>query len=372
MSWLAHIVNVSSELSVDKDGIAAAAWVSIAYRHRAMIDIDALITELSSREAGEDLEYDAEFLELFRHATEKEDTQYGDHIYTPEPVEWKVVASLCLKLLERTQDLRVAVCLARAWTERHGLQGLVNGLQVVSFLLHERWETVHPQLASHDQFDPVMRINVLAELAVPGAVPARLGREQLACTNGGEAFSAADLALVATGDESEQRSECQLRLRSLVEPQCSPDLRRSLGLLDQVSALLIGIGQSLDGHTGLYGASPLQGLSQQVSAWLALLKPMVRDIPAPGATTLEEEAAGEQQGGASPVWVSGECHSREHVLKALEAVERYYLHYEPSSPVPVLLNRVQRLATMDFIQIIAELTPSSIEEVRQLAGLKND
>ncbi|MNJ23544.1 hypothetical protein D3C77_179320 [compost metagenome] len=337
-----------------------------------MIEISAFIAELATREAGEDLEYDVDFLELFRQAAEKEDIQYGEHIYAPEPVEWSVVELLCLTLFQRTQDLRVAACLTRAWHERNGLQGLANGLQVVSFLLQERWETVHPQLASHDQFDPIMRVNALAELAVPGAVPARLGREVLACTDAGEAFSGRDLAVVMAGGESEERAECLSRLRRLVEPTCSDALRASLGVLLRIETLLLDIGQCLDTRTGLYAVSPLQPLAQQLTAWVRELGSRVGEDAPEGPGAGEALELDEGQGRPAPQGVPGECHNREQVLRALEAVERYYGHYEPSSPVPVLLQRVRRLVMMDFMQIVAELTPASMEEVRQVAGLKNE
>ncbi|MDD2058601.1 type VI secretion system protein TssA [Pseudomonas sp. GD03860] len=337
-----------------------------------MIDISLFIDELAARECGDNLEYDADFLELFRQATEQQDTQYGEHIYTPEPIEWRVVELLCLKLFERTQDLRVAACLVRAWLEREGLPGLIGGLRVLRYLLQERWETVHPQLDPLDQFDPIMRINALAELAVPGGVSSTLGREVLACAPGSEPFSVADLAVIAAGGESSQRAECLLRLGSLVEPGCSTELESSLGVLDQVKTLLLDIGHSLDAHTGLFSVSPLQPLALQMTTWVEVLEARVGGRkPAQSSGTQEHPRDGRQ--GAEPAeGVPGECHSREQVLRALEAVERYYGHYEPSSPVPVLLQRVQRLAMMDFMQIIAELTPSSIEEVRQLAGIKND
>ena len=52
----------------------------------------------------------------------------------------------------------------------------------------------------------------------------------------------------------------------------------------------------------------------------------------------------------------------------LDKICRYYAHYEPSSPVPLILKRAARLAAMDFMQIIADLTPDSAAQIRTITG----
>jgi type VI secretion system protein ImpA len=66
--------------------------------------------------------------------------------------------------------------------------------------------------------------------------------------------------------------------------------------------------------------------------------------------------------------LSGGVHSRDDVLKALNKVLEYYGVYEPSSPVPMLIRRAQRLVTMDFVDIIRDLSPSAIDQLRIIGG----
>ncbi|TWC46131.1 type VI secretion system protein ImpA [Pseudomonas sp. SJZ080] len=338
-----------------------------------MINVKSFIAGLASKGCGEDLEYDADFLALSQKITGGEESQYGEHVYVPEPIDWIAVEALCLKLFERTHDLRVGVCLARAWLERSGLDGFANGLQVLAFLLRERWDTVHPQLSVTEQFDPLVRFNTLAELTVPSTVIATLRREPLARTDTQEVLSCADLALIAVGTESQERTGCLARLGRLIEPQCSTELMRSLGVLNRLEGLLVEIGQCLDDHTGLCAVSPLQPISRLLQQWLRVVEGRLRDTaqglslvsdPSPNAVIGRDAVPAQVIGG-------GECRSRDDVLRALDAIEAYYHHHEPSSPVPMLVRRVRKLAGMEFMEIIAELVPSSINELRILGGLQD-
>lgn len=335
------------------------------------MNVDDYIAALAGEGCGEHLEYDPEFLELINQVTVREESQYGDYVHVPEPIDWISIEARCLSLFKRTHDLRVAVCLARAWLEREGLVGFANGLQLVAFLLQARWEGVYPRLSADDQFDPLVRINALAELAVPSTVVARLRREVLARTVDGDSLCCSDLALIASANESCERDECLVRLTGLIEPICSADLMRGLGVLKRIKRLLVDIGQCLDENTGLAAVSPLQTLVQLLQQWIQVVDSRLRNTIAANVIDRIEERPVHQVGVAQYAG-SKAFSSREEVVSALEAIEAYYSLHEPSSPIPMLVRRVRRLAGKDFLEIIAELAPSSIDDMRALAGAQED
>lgn len=339
-----------------------------------MMTLNSFIVDLASKGCGENLEYDVDFLELNRLMVGGEESQYGDHIYVSEPIDWGAVETLSIRLLLRSQDLRVGVCLARAWLEREGLAGFVKGLQVLVFLLNERWDTVHPQLSELEQFDPLIRINVLAELAVPGTVISALRRSPLASTAAQELLTVADLALIASGVDSSARTECQAKLEHLIEPHCSAELMRNIGLLSRLEELVLKIGSCLDDRTGLSAVSPLQPLLYQMQQWLRVIEGRLRN---PAQASLPVNAPCISVSSTESVVAVGlqkidECHSREDVNVALRAVEAYYKRHEPSSPIPMLVRRMRRLVEMDFMEIIAELAPSSVHDLRALGGIQDE
>jgi type VI secretion system protein ImpA len=56
----------------------------------------------------------------------------------------------------------------------------------------------------------------------------------------------------------------------------------------------------------------------------------------------------------------------------LDRICEYYKKAEPSSPVPGLLERAKRLAKMDFMQAISELSPDAISRMKDLFGIKDE
>src|SRR4051794_36158531 len=113
---------------------------------------------------GPNLEYDAKFAELERASTGKPEQQIGSTIVKAEDPDWVVVQREALALLERTKDLRVAVHLTKALLRTGAWEGFADGLDLLSGLLENSWEGLHPRLDPDDDNDPTARINILAGL----------------------------------------------------------------------------------------------------------------------------------------------------------------------------------------------------------------
>ena len=65
---------------------------------------------------------------------------------------------------------------------------------------------------------------------------------------------------------------------------------------------------------------------------------------------------------------SGEIRSTKDVMQALERICVYYDRHEPSSPIPLLLRRAQRLVDKKFLEIIEDLSPDAMKQVQQVSG----
>ena len=84
-----------------------------------------------------------------------------------------------------------------------------------------------------------------------------------------------------------------------------------------------------------------------------------------------EDLDGEEEGeeGAAPKQaLSGTINDRNDVVRALDKICDYYAANEPSSPIPLLLRRAQRLVPKSFIEILQDMVPSSIEYVEVISG----
>ena len=73
-----------------------------------------------------------------------------------------------------------------------------------------------------------------------------------------------------------------------------------------------------------------------------------------------------------PARSSGEIRSREDVVRALDRILAYYAKHEPSSPIPLLVERCKRLVTMGFLDIIRDLAPDGVRQIETLSGQKQE
>ncbi len=62
--------------------------------------------------------------------------------------------------------------------------------------------------------------------------------------------------------------------------------------------------------------------------------------------------------------MTGDVRSREDVARYIDKITDYYKAYEPSSPVPLLLERARQMVSMDFLEILANLAPNAINDVK--------
>ena len=54
---------------------------------------------------------------------------------------------------------------------------------------------------------------------------------------------------------------------------------------------------------------------------------------------------------------------------ALDRIIAYYARSEPSSPVPMLLERAKRMVGADFLTIIKEMAPDGVQNVHLIGGI---
>ena len=72
------------------------------------MDVPLLLAAVSANSpCGEDMEYDADFLQLERAAKGQPERSMGDSILPAEPPQWRDIQQQSLDLLQRSKDLRI-------------------------------------------------------------------------------------------------------------------------------------------------------------------------------------------------------------------------------------------------------------------------
>lgn len=321
--------------------------------------------------AGDDLEYDPEFLALERAAAPKAERAIGDNVKAAEEPDWDKVVELAEAVLRRSKDLRAAVHLTTAWMRTSGMPGWNAGLGLIRGLLEHFWDSVHPQLDAEDDNDPTMRVNSVVPLGdlqgvlryfrtTPFVQSPRLGRFDL------RALRIANGTLKTTADGGPEASMTEIEACCM---DCAEDelvavttaIRESLEHAKAIDALF-------NDRVGTAGPD-LKSLLGDIYELKKFLEPqLARRLPQEGSA--EEGGASEDGGGASTgVRAStGAIAGPQDVLRRLDELCDYYTRNEPSSPVPLLLRRAQRLVGMDFMDLLKDLAPGGISELRVVSG----
>ena len=319
--------------------------------------------------SGPNLEYDPDFLALERAQRGRPEGVLGDKVEPAVDPDWFDVRSRAEALLDRARDLRVGMALSMALLKTEGLAGFAGGLTVLNRLLEGQWDTVHPQLDPEDDDDPTSRVNSLAGLTAPEGFLKALREAPLVHSRAFGRLSLRDIR-IASGKQPAPAS--------MKDP---PDRVRldaafrdaDLTLLKSTAAAAAAALDQAGGMDRL--------LVEKLGERAPELKPLILELSEikgvlgeklgaqdPGATT-PEPAPGASAGGSAGA-ESGAVSSREDVVRQLDRLCEYYRRYEPSSPIPLLLERAKRLVAKDFMTIIRDMTPAGVAEAELLSGVE--
>jgi len=63
--------------------------------------------------------------------------------------------------------------------------------------------------------------------------------------------------------------------------------------------------------------------------------------------------------------------SRQDAIRALDAAAEFFRRNEPSSPIPMFLERAKRLVSKDFLEVLADIAPDAVAQARVAGGLRD-
>ncbi|TRO13544.1 type VI secretion system protein TssA [Ectopseudomonas mendocina] len=319
---------------------------------------------------GEDLEYDSDFLQLERDALGRPERSMGDAIQAAEPPEWRQLEQACHGLLQRSKDLRITHYLLQSRLALRGVEGLADSLELILELLSRYWPEIHPQLDADDDNDPTVRINTLSGLTCE----TNLGLLRNAVLVRSRVFGNITLraALNAAGlHPASSESLSVEELGGALQDADSESLQLTRDALGRALQSLDAIERLVSEQVGSAQGVELSALQQPLKLALQVLG----DSPAganvgnhPADTSAPAEASMQPASAHAAMRVSGEIANRDDVLKSLERILIYYARHEPSSPLPVLLNRARSLVNADFATIVRNLIPDGMSQFENLRG----
>ena len=341
------------------------------------IDVESLLFEVSPESpCGEDLSYDAAFLELENMVRTKSagGVVEGAEEAIEEP-NWREVREKSLELLRRSKDLRVALYLALGLLKTDGLAGLRDGLAVLRGLLERFWDNLYPQLDPDDNNDPLERINILQSLSPstvstqdPMKFKQRLAEVSLCNSAQMGRFSLRDIQ-VAKGEIALAAGEgAGVPDASVIDAAFQDTATDELLAGSQAAGEAI---EHVTNITAAFSKSADQGQTPDLSGFQSVLGNIHKCVQGFLAKrgygeAVETAAPAAQQGGVS---LAGEIRSPQEALLAIEKVCQYYDRHEPSSPVPLLLRRARKLVSKNFLDVIKDVCPDAMNQIEMLGGV---
>ena len=362
----------------------------------ALRSVEQLLDPVSeSKPTGENLEYQPEFAELERAAQGKPARQMGSAVAPGEPPNFARVVELAARLLQRSKDLRIAVQLARALLETQGFAGLAEGLRLTRGLLERYWDALYPELDPDDQ-DAMMRRAALSALSAPEWVTAVRSAPLLESPRFG-AISLRDVA-IASGElqQPPRHSELDVDVITGCFRAVSPGTLQALleqvdAARSHVKAIDVALAASPGASTADFGG--LDRVLYQAGALvrahlehhLLAAAPAREGDPVEGDAVASADMAFADTAPADTVppisgprevvvapGMSGAIRGREDVVHALDRICEYYAQYEPSSPLPLILQRCRRLVSSSFLEIVRDLAPDALAQVQAITGKTED
>lgn len=287
----------------------------------------------------------------------------------PPPVDWRELFAKIESLCGQTKDLWLAVSYARCGFPRSDPDIVAQGLEFTARLLEEQWDHVNPVL---DDPGGRVRAPILEDLARRGAfampfleLPLVLGSRS--SLRAGQLLDAHE-----NGGASDSFVEVRMTLDQLddeAKEGVATQLRGMLGALDRIEAVL-----RTHNAPGRPDFSTVRDTMQMVQdAYLALAglgAPEAAEDAGAGDTGEASLGAGFADVGG-PAF-GGAVKSRDDVIRALGAIEQYYVRAEPGHPMRLAMGRLRSWVSKDFMEILEDIAPGSLDEVKSVLLERRD
>lgn len=293
---------------------------------------------------------------------------FGQAAPLTDETDWRDIRDRALEAIGTSKDFRLLAHLSSALLRAEGLAAFIDTLKLASHWLTTWPAEVFPRVDE----DAILRRNALNGLADRMAVIDGLRRTPLIVHRQLGPLSIRDIE-IATNQIAPVEGEAP----SIDATQLLAHLNATeVEALNALSAQLTDAIQSLG---SIEEAMRLAGGVQAAPDFASLTAPLTRTLrmvtdhlgtraPASDGAS-DPQSATASAGGAVGVAV-GAIRSREDATRALDAVAQFFRTNEPSSPIPLLIERAKRLVAKDFLAVLEELAPDALDQAKAASGVR--
>jgi type VI secretion system protein ImpA len=281
--------------------------------------------------------------------------------------DWREIRDRSLEVLAQSRDLRVLSHLAAAALHTEGLGAFGQTLEAAKTWLSTWWDQAYPRIDE----DAILRRNALNCFADRVAVVDGLRRAPLLAHRQLGTYCIRDIEIaqghLAPGPDEQPRDASQLdALLGAIEIE---NLQAVAGQVSAAIECFRAIEASMRDHGGTEAAPDFAGPLQVLGRTKILLDGQLA-TRAPAAANAGADA-GADGGRPGTVRVPGAIGTRDEAMKTLDAVAAFFRANEPSSPVPLFIERAKRLVGKDFLAVLEDVIPDSVAQAKSVGGVRD-
>jgi type VI secretion system protein ImpA len=292
---------------------------------------------------------------------------FGQSTPLPSGTDWREIRDRALEALHKSRDLRILTHLGAAVIRTDGLASFVDVTKAASTWLETWWDQVYPLVDG----DGILRRSALSGLADRMAIIDGLRRVPILVHRQLGSYSIRDVeiasgAMPAAAGEATPPDSTQLNaLLTAVEFDALQGLESQLAAGMQS---LTAIEKIMRDRIGAQAAPDFAPLATTLARTRTIVAAQIEvRMPATGAHA--GNGADPAEGGG-PVAV-GAIKTREDAVRALDAVAAFFRRNEPSSPIPLFLERAKRLVAKDFLEVLEDIAPDALAQARSAGGVRD-
>lgn len=325
---------------------------------------------------GEDLEDldDMKFYELENLVPVSHEMGMFDN---EEEVDWSDITEKSLALLERSKDIRTVLYLAQAQLNLKGLNGFFETIDLLVKLTIDNWQSIYPLLDSDDG-DPIERVNALKILGDSNSILNVLRKVPIAESKGFGRICFRDCELangnITSGDEAVELSHIHAVFMDTEKEYLLDKIEQLSQMIELLKSFDVFLLETIPGDA----PTEIKELVKVLAAMLKSIDVHAQDRDDWSIDTDNSDLDISQRNDTgstthSPAaMIQKGINNRSDVINGIDDICKYYEKNEPSSPVPLLLQRAKRLVDKDFMEIIRDMAGDALSEVKTITGVKDE
>jgi type VI secretion system protein ImpA len=295
-------------------------------------------------------------------------------------IDWPGIREQALAALGQSRDFRLLAHFAAATLRIEGIRAFCEVLTVADRWLAERWEQVFPRVED----DALLRKNALNCFADRMAIVAPLRRSPIVSHRQFGAVTLRDVEL-ATGQldatETDRNAPAPAQIEAALTDSSAEELATLLGNVTGAADSLERIVARMQQHAGPQAAPDFDPLRKSLERIRKIVSQNLAARAAENSGARVSGTSGEAAGRPDGVDVNTVSvqrdgrdiiNSRQDAIRAIDAAVLFFRRHEPSSPVPLLLERAKRLVSKSFMEVLEDVAPEGLPQARLIVGNRAD